>query len=151
MSVITIKRLHSDAILPTRATDRAVGYDLYAYHRTESGRPNKILIPPSTTKAIPTGLVIVPPEGYSIFVASRSGIALNQSLFVANSPGVVDPDYRGELMVLLHNGGHQSHYVQHEDRVGQMILLPWKPFEFRELIALDATERGDKGLGSTGR
>ena len=149
--MIGIKKLHDDAVTPTRATEKAVGYDLYAYHRTESGRPNKILIPPSSTKAIPTGLIIVPPVGHSVFVASRSGLALNQSLFVANAPGIVDPDYRGELMVLLYNGGHQSHYVQHGDRVGQMILLPWKPFDFYELKEVTPTARGTSGFGSTGR
>lgn len=149
--MIGIFKKHEDVRDPIRATERAVGYDLFAYCKTETGRPNKLLIPPHTTRPIPTGLIILPPEGYSIFIATRSGMALHRNLFVANSPGVVDPDYRGELMVLLHNGGFQSQYVQHDDRVGQMILLPFKPFDFYGVKTLDKTERGEKGFGSTGR
>lgn len=147
---IQIKRLHEDAHLPFRATQESVGYDLFAYSKTETGRPNKLLIPPRSTRAVPTGLIIVPPPGYSIFIASRSGLAAKHSLFVTNSPGVVDPDYRGEIMVLLYNGGHEAFYVEHGTRVGQMILLPYKSFPYTEVLEVDSTERGDKGFGSTG-
>ncbi len=149
--MISIKRLHEDVKFPTRATPLAVGYDLYAYARTESGRPNKLLIPPRSTRAIPTGLIIVPPPGYSIFIASRSGLAKERNLFVTNAPGIIDPDFRGEIMVLLYNGGHESQYIEHDDRVGQMILLPFKSFELKEITKVDETPRGDKGFGSTGR
>lgn len=151
--MIGICRRYDDVQYPTKATPEAVGYDLYAYHKTESGRPNKILIPPQSTKAIPTGLIVIPPEGYSIFVGSRSGMAKENSLFVTNAPGIIDPDYRGELMVLLYNGGHQSIYISHGDRVGQMILLPFKSFSMFDVKfeELDKTGRGDKGFGSTGR
>jgi dUTP pyrophosphatase len=149
--MIGIYRRYPDAKFPTRATEQAVGYDLYAYTLTETGRPNKILIPPKTTRAVPTGLTVVPPDGYSIFIGSRSGMAKERSLFVTNAPGIIDPDFRGELMVLLYNGGFEAHYVQHEDRVGQMILLPWRAFDLFELKNLDATPRGEKGFGSTGR
>jgi dUTP pyrophosphatase len=149
--MIGIYKKHEDVRDPIRATERSVGYDLYAYTKTETGRPNRVLIPPQNVRAIPTGLIIIPPEGYSIFVATRSGMARDHGLFVANSPGVVDPDYRGELMVLLYNGGHESQYVSHGDRVGQIILLPFKPFNFYTVRELDKTERGDKGFGSTGR
>jgi dUTP pyrophosphatase len=147
---IKIKRLHEDAYLPYRATKESVGYDLFAYSKTESGRPNKLLVPPRTTRAIPTGLIIVPPPGYSILIASRSGMAKERSLFVTNAPGIVDPDYRGEILVLLYNGGHESHYVEHGNRVGQMILLPFKSFPYSEVLEVDKTERGDAGFGSTG-
>ena len=149
--MIGLKKLHPDVNDPIRTTEKAVGYDLYAYCKTESDRPNKILIPPRATRAIPTGLIIVPPVGYSIFLSSRSGMARDRSIFVPNAPAIIDPDYRGELTVLLYNGGIESHYVQHGDRVGQMILLPWKPFGFYTLTEVLQTERGDKGFGSSGR
>ncbi len=148
--MIGIYRRYEDAKYPYRASAEAVGYDLFAYCRTETGRPNKLLIPPRTARAIPTGLTIIPPSGYSIFIAPRSGLALRRTLFVANAPGVIDPDYRGETTVILYNGGHESQYVQHEDRIGQMILLPFESFDFYEVKELDQTERGEKGFGSTG-
>lgn len=149
--MIGIMRRYEDVKYPSRATSQSVGYDLWAYCKTESGRPNKLLIPPRSTRAIPTGLIILPPEGYSIFIASRSGLAKERNLFVTNAPGIIDPDYRGEIMVLLYNGGHETQYIQHEDRVGQMILLPFKSFDFYDVTKLDDTPRGDKGFGSTGR
>jgi dUTP pyrophosphatase len=149
--MIGIHRRYSDVRFPLRATEQSVGYDIYAYSKTETGRPNKLLIPPRTSRAIPTGLVVIPPPGFSIFVASRSGLAKERALFVTNSPGIIDPDYRGELMVLLYNGGHEAQYVQHDDRVGQIILLPFQPFEITELSTVDETERGERGFGSTGR
>lgn len=149
--MIGIFKRHPDAKLPFRASEQAVGYDLSAFCLTETGRPNKLLIPPRSTRAVPTGLTIIPPSGYSIFIASRSGMAKERSLFVTNAPGIIDPDYRGEIMVLLYNGGVESHYISHEERVGQMILLPYKPFSFYELKELDQTPRGEAGFGSTGR
>lgn len=149
--MIGIYRRHPDVKFPYRATESAVGYDLFCYHKSETGRPSKLLIPPGTSRAIPTGLVVVPPEGYSVFICSRSGMALKNNLFVTNAPGIIDPDYRGEVMVILYNGGHQAFYVEHDERVGQMILLPYSSFDMYELSKLDKTERGDKGFGSTGR
>lgn len=139
------------AHLPSRATAESVGYDLYAWAISESGRPNKLLIPPRNVRAIPTGITVLPPAGYSFLVASRSGMAKERAIFVANSPGVVDPDYRGEIMVLLYNGGHETQYIQHGDRVGQLILIPWKPFDMEVISKLDETPRGEGGFGSTGR
>lgn len=150
-NAVGFKRLSPDVKTPYRASREAVGYDLYAYCLTESGRPNKLLIPPRTVRAIPTGLIILPPSGYSLFVAPRSGLAKERTLFVANAPGIIDPDYRGETMVLLYNGGHESQYVQHEDRIGQLLVLPFKSFPMYELTEVDKTERGTAGFGSTGR
>lgn len=149
--MIKIQRKFSDVKLPIRASAEAVGWDLYCYHKTESGRPNKLLIPPGTSRAVPTGLMVLPPPGYSIFIASRSGMAFERSLFVTNAPGIIDPDYRGEIMVILYNGGNTSQYIEHDQRVGQMILLPFKSFELEEINAVPPSERGDKGFGSTGR
>ena len=151
-STLLIKRKHPDAKLPYRGTENSVGLDLHACLVSETGRPNTILIPPKATRAVPTGLVVSPPEGFALFVCSRSGLAKSNSLFVTNAPGVIDPDYRGEIMVLLYNGGHESYYVRHEDRVGQLIALPALIMRMMEVDDLPLnTSRGDKGFGSTGR
>lgn len=149
--MLQILRKHPESRLPVRATPGSVGLDLYACLWSEDGRPNRMLIPPQSSRVVPTGLVVKPPEGYTVFVCSRSGMAYENCLFVANSPGIVDPDYRGELGVLLYNGGHESRHVVHGDRVGQMIILPCTPTMFEEVTALDPTERGEAGFGSTGR
>lgn len=149
---LLIKRTRPDAKLPYRGTENSVGLDLHACLVSDTGRPNTLLIPPKTTRAVPTGLVVAPPDGYAIFICSRSGLAKAHSLFVTNAPGVIDPDYRGEIMVLLYNGGNEAYYVRHEDRVGQMIAFPALIMSMMEMDDLPlTTSRGDKGFGSTGR
>lgn len=149
---IAIKRMYADVKMPTRATPNSIGLDLYAFLVTETGRANTALIPPRTTRAIPTGIIAAPPTGHALFVCSRSGLARSSSVFVTNSPGVIDPDYRGEIVVLLYNGGHESYYVRHEDRVGQLVCLPVPLVDVEELPALDLkTKRGNAGFGSSGR
>lgn len=149
---LKILKLHPDVMLPYRATENSIGLDIHAYLKTETGRPNNMLLPPKSTRAVPTGLILAPPFGHAVFMCSRSGLARESSIFVTNSPGVIDPDYRGEVMVLLYNGGHESYYVHHEDRVGQVVLLPCQVMPMLEVTDLDMnTERGERGFGSTGR
>lgn len=151
MTQLLVKICRPGAKLPARGTPASVGLDVYAHLLSETGRPNKAIIPPRTTKIIPTGLIVKPEAGCAVFVCSRSGLAYKQSIFVTNAPGVVDPDYRGEIMVLLYNGGHESYYVQHEDRIAQLVVLPCSQVEVSEIHVLDETLRGDAGFGSTGR
>lgn len=149
MIQVKFKRLHPDAKLPTQGTEGSVGYDLYAYILTEDGRPSKTLIPPHTVKNISTGIAMEPPHGHFAAVCSRSGIA-KLSLSVCNSPGIIDPDYRGEVRVLLHNGGYEYATIYHEDRIAQLIFFPATYIEVVEAETLTETVRGTKGLGSTG-
>lgn len=137
------------AILPRRYSDGAVGYDLHAHLLSETGRPIKQLIPPNSTRNIRTGLLIEPPPGHFVMVCSRSGLA-KRSVFVANSPGIIDPDYRGEIMVLLYNGSHESHWVQHEERIAQLVIMPAAEAVLYWVPELSRTERGEAGFGSTG-
>lgn len=131
-------------------TAGAIGLDVFAFLLTESGRRNNLLIPPGETRNIPTGLLIQPPEGTFVMVCSRSGMA-QDSLFVANQPGIVDPDYRGELKVLLYNGStHESVYIQNEQRIAQLIVLPALFVSCFAVEALSETSRGGDGFGSTG-
>lgn len=149
MIKVKFKRLGYDAHLPTQGTEESIGYDLYAYIITEDGRNSKKIIAPHTVQNIPTGIALETPKGYFATVCSRSGIA-KQSLSVCNSPGIVDPDYRGEIFVLLHNGGYEFQAIHHEDRIAQLIFFPATYIEVVESESLSETIRGEKGLGSTG-
>lgn len=151
---IKFKRLHEEAKLPVWATRGSIGADVFAFCLDEDRRKNKIVLPPRNTRAISTGLAIEPPEffedGWIIMVLSRSGMAMN-SVFVANSPGLIDPDYRGELKVLLYNGGLETQYVSHGDRIAQLLVVRTAWATIIPVTDLSETDRGDKGLGSTGR
>lgn len=149
MTPLKFKRLHSDAKLPRRWSEESVGYDIHAYCVSETGRPNTVLLPPRTTRNVSTGLLVEPPPGHFVMVCSRSGLA-KHSIVVANAPGIIDPDYRGEIMVLLYNGGHESHYLKHEDRIAQLVVVPVTPIEILEVNELSTTGRGAAGFGSTG-
>lgn len=148
---LRIQRMDERAMLPTRGTPNSVGLDLHAFLISESGRPNKALIPPRSTRAIETRIMVEPPQGFAVYVCSRSGLAKGLSLFVTNAPGVVDPDYRGEILVLLYNGGHEAQYVEHGQRIAQIVMLPTPIIEIEEGEIDPNTIRGDAGFGSTGR
>jgi len=147
--VIKFRKLHKEAQIPRAQTPGSIGIDIHAFLLTDTGRPNNLVLPPRFTRIIPTGLAIEPPLGKFLMVCSRSGLA-TRSIFVTNGPGIIDPDYRGELQVLLYNGGHESQYVKHGDRVAQLICLSASPVEGIEVATLSETERGRLGFGSTG-
>lgn len=151
--MLKITKLHEDAKLPRTATPEAIGADVYAYCKSERGSAIKMVIPPGTTRMIPTGIIAVAQPPFCIFVCSRSGLA-KDSLFVINAPGVVDPDYRGEIKILLHNAGVQNYWVEHGDRIAQLVMLPIPTPDVSEsdldLRHLTST-RGEAGFGSTGR
>src|SRR6478735_7688066 len=112
---IKITKIHPHAKLPTLGTPGSVGVDLYACIRSDSGTPLKMVIPPTMTRLIPTGLVAVVESPYTLLVCSRSGMAKERSVFVLNSPGVIDPDYRGEIKILLHNAGGENQWISDGD------------------------------------
>lgn len=154
---LLVQKLHPEAQVPTRANGMAIGLDVYAHLLTEQGRPNKAMIPSRNARLISTGIKIaVALEqnklSHYVQVVSRSGMAL-KSIFVANAPGIIDPDYTGELGVILYNGGHETYWVQHGDRIAQLIIAPIVIPD--EIITVDVviaeTDRGAKGFGSTGR
>lgn len=150
---IAITKLHPAARLPKIATPLSIGADLYACIRSDHNHPLKMVIPPSMTRMIPTGIVAVAEPPFSLLVASRSGLAAQRSVFVLNSPGVIDPDYRGEIKVLLHNSGGENQWISDGDRIAQLIMVPIPVPEVSE-SELDLTKlttiRGDAGFGSTG-
>lgn len=142
------KKLVPDVEPPTRAYGEPAGWDIAAYCISETGRAIQTVLPPRTTRLISTKLVVLPPPGHFLAVCSRSGLATH-SIFVANAPGIIDPDYTGELKVLLYNGGHESAYINHGKKVAQLVILPYLRSGLAEIDELPTTERGEKGIGSS--
>lgn len=144
---IKIKKLNSNATTPTKGSEKAAGYDLYACLKDNE---NSIAIFPHTTKLIGTGLAIQPPRDYFGMIVARSGIATKRGLRPANCVGVCDEDYRGEYMVAIHNDTDEIQYVEQGERIAQLIFMPYISLDFIEVKELDDTERGSGGFGSTG-
>lgn len=130
--------------LPTYATEGAAGADLCAAVEGE------LVIPPGGRVAVPTGLRVAVPEGFELQVRPRSGLALSWGVTVANAPGTVDSDYRGEVKVVLVNLGDKPHTVRRGDRIAQLVLAPVCRAQFQLVTALLPTQRGEGGFGSTG-
>lgn len=143
---IRIRRLAhaADLPLPAYATAGAAGMDLLA----ALAAPRTI--PPGGRALIPTGLVIALPEGHELQIRPRSGLALRHGIVLANSPGTIDEDYRGELAVIVLNAGEAAFTVEHGMRIAQAVLAPILRAEWDETDALGDTARGDGGFGSTG-
>ena len=139
-----IKRLNENAVIPTRGSEKAAGYDLYACC------DEAIVIEPCKTKKIGTGLAIQPPEGYFGAIFARSGLATKNGLRPSNCVGVCDEDYTGEYMVALHNDSSNTQVINHGDRIAQLVFLPYIDVDFIETYKIDETERGNSGFGSTG-
>lgn len=142
---VNIKKLSENAIIPTYGSPYAAGADLYACLDTG------VVIQPGETKLIKTGIAIELPVGYGGFIYARSGLASKRGLAPANKVGVVDCDYRGEVMVALHNHSLNAEEVLPGERIAQLVIAPYITAEFEEAEALSDTQRGNGGFGSTGR
>lgn len=142
---LRIKKLRVNAQMPTYGSEFAAGADMYA------AIDEAVTIQPNETKFIPTGLAFEIPEGYAGFIYARSGLACKKGLAPANKVGVVDADYRGEVMVALHNHGTETQTVEAGERIAQMIIAPFITADFIFSDELDDTVRGAGGFGSTGR
>ena len=141
---INIKKLHKNAIIPTYGTEFSAGADLYAL------TDEPVEIKPGQTVLIHTGLAFEICEGYGGFVFARSGLATKKGLAPANKVGVIDSDYRGELMIPLHNISSETACITSGERVAQIVFLPYAAASFIEVNELDDTSRGNGGFGSTG-
>lgn len=142
-------RLDREAIPPLRAYKESAAWDLSAFLLNDAGRPMTKTLAPRSTTIIPTGLVLRAPDRHFLQICSRSGLA-TRSIFVSNAPGIIDPDYTGGIFILLYNGGLEPHYVKHGDRIAQALILPLVSCQLEERTKFTPTERGDRGLGSTG-
>jgi len=145
MVKVLIKKLNSKVQLPKYKTDGSSGMDLMAFIASS------INIKPQETALIPTGISIAIPEDTEVQIRPRSGLAVNSSVSVLNTPGTIDSDYRGEIKIILFNHGKEEFVVNNNDRIAQMILMPVIKAEFEEVENLPKTLRGSGGFGSTGK
>ncbi len=148
---INIKKLNDTAIIPTRGSEYAAGYDLYAGCVDEKNLEEVNVISPYSTMKIHTGIAMEIPEGYFGAIFARSGLATKQGLRPANCVGVIDSDYRGEIIVALRNDSASEQTITSGERIAQIVIMPYLPVEFGEVDSLEDTERGDGGFGSTGK
>ena len=142
---VAIKKLRPDAIVPKYMTARAAGLDLAA------ALDEPVVLAPGARAAVPTGLAIKLPEGYEAQVRPRSGLAREHGITLVNSPGTIDEDYTGPVIVLLINLGDKPVRIEYGQRIAQMVIAPVAQAELAEVDELPATERGAGGFGSTGR
>jgi dUTP pyrophosphatase len=133
-----------DLPLPAPATPGSAGVDLAA------AVDGEVLLDPGARLRVPTGLCIAIPPGYEGQVRPRSGLALRHGVTLLNAPGTIDSDYRGEVQVILHNGGREPVVIRRGDRIAQLVIAPVAQPEWEEVEALDVTERGEGGFGHTG-
>ena len=142
MPIVNVKKLHENAVLPTYGSEFSAGADLYAVAAC--------VIAPSETRLIHTGLAMEIPEGYAGLIYARSGLASKRGLAPANKVGVVDADYRGEVMVALHNHSLVEQTIACGERIAQLVVAPFLKVNFSETDELTSTVRGAGGFGSTG-
>ena len=140
---IRIKKLNEAATLPTYGTEFSAGADLY-------NLDTPVTVNPHETVLVHTGLSLEIPEGYAGLIYARSGLASKRGLAPANKVGVIDSDYRGEVMVALHNHGSVPQTVESGERIAQIVFTPYVAAEFNVTDELDDTVRGAGGFGSTG-
>lgn len=143
MQIKVINR--STNALPEYATAGSAGLDLRA------NLESSVVIAPLERKVIPTGLFIELPEGYEAQIRPRSGLAIKHGITVINSPGTIDADYRGEIMIGLVNLSGESFTINHGERIAQMVIARYEQAEWLEVSELSSSDRGSGGFGHTGR
>ena len=139
---VIIEKIEEDAIIPTFGSEEAAGADLYSYEA--------VIIAPHSTVKIRTGLKMQIPKGSFYAIVARSGLSTKQGLRPANCFGVCDSDYRGEYIVALHNDSNYTRQISKDDRIAQIVLLPYIRPSYIE-GKVDETERGEGGFGSSGK
>ena len=143
---IRIKKLRETATLPTQGSAQAAGYDLYA-----DIPEGELVINPGQIQKVSTGISAAPEDTeVALCLFPRSGLATKQGVTLINSVGLVDSDYRGEIIVPLVNFGSQPVIIDNDDRIAQLVVIPITKAEFEEVAELPETERGEGGFGSTG-
>ena len=140
---VKIKKLNENAIIPTYGSPYSAGADLYS-------AMDDVTIEPHATTLIKTGLALELPIGFAGLIYARSGLASKRGLAPANKVGVIDCDYRGEVMVALHNHSEVAQTVSKGERIAQLVITPYVVADFEEADELSETVRGEGGFGSTG-
>lgn len=141
---VQVKKINDKAVVPTQGHRGDAGFDLYAC------LDEPVTIQAWETVKIPTGLAIAIPDGYFGGIVARSGLATKQGLRPANCLGICDSNYRGEYVVALHNDSEEERVVNPNDRIAQLVIMPFLYANFVEVDELDNTNRGTGGFGSTG-
>ena len=148
---VKIKQLHKDAKKPTYATDGAGCFDLYAVVNDEIHGEAPLVIPPGQNASVRTGLAFEIPPGFVLDIFSRSGHGFKSGIRLVNSVGQIDSDYRGEVLIGLHNDRRAKFSVRNGDRIAQGRIIPVPRVSFEFVDELSPTARGTGGLGSTGK
>ena len=143
---VRVKRLNTASTnpLPCYMTSHAAGMDLYAELDKD------LILEPGKRTLVPTGIAIALPEGFEAQIRPRSGLALKHGIALVNAPGTIDPDYRGEIGVIVINHGSVSFTIKNGERIAQMVFAPFVRAVLTEVDELDGTDRGDGGFGHTG-
>lgn len=142
---MNIKLLSSNAKMPTKGSEEAAGLDLYA------ANDSIIVIQPHSTVLVPTDIAIEIPRGMFGGIFARSGLASKRGLRPANCVGVIDSDYRGNIIVALHNDTDEAKAIEEGERIAQLIIMPYMMPELKVVKELSDTERGSDGFGSSGK
>jgi dUTP diphosphatase len=140
-----LKIVCKNDLLPAYQTKGAAGLDLYC--KTD----NRIVIEPKKTVKVDTGVKVQIPEGYFGAIYPRSSTGVKKKIMLSNTIGVIDSDYRGEIMIYLYNYGEESQTIENGDRIAQLVIQPYEQFEIEAVDSLDNTDRGEGGFGSTGK
>lgn len=144
MPHVSVQKLHPDAKLPTYGSLEAAGADLYACLE------QPVTIEPGASGWIPTGIAMEIPRGYAGLIYARSGLACKKGLAPANKVGVIDSDYRGQVVVVLHNHSSEPQTVEQGERIAQLVITPVLTPAYEEVKELSSSQRGAGGFGSTG-
>ena len=144
MEKVNIKKLSPDAVVPTYGSEYSAGADLYACVE------GSVTVNPGQTLLVKTGIAMEIPEGYAGLIYARSGLATKKGLAPANKVGVIDSDYRGEIMVALYNHSQVPATVEKGERIAQIVIAPFLKADFTVVEELSDTKRGAGGFGSTG-
>ncbi|BED92361.1 MAG: dUTP diphosphatase [Candidatus Paraimprobicoccus trichonymphae] len=141
MQKIKIKRLYGKSMIPTKGSSCSAGYDLYA--------AGSYLVKANSNVKVETGIILEIPINYFGAVFARSGLATNNGIIPANCVGIIDSDYRGEIIVPIHNNFKNDYLIKYNDRIAQLIIIPFLNVNFEESEELSNTSRGNSGFGST--
>ena len=142
--IVKIEKINPNAKIPVYASEFAAGADIYSL------LPKEVVIEPGESMLISTGLKIEIPTSYAGFIYARSGLATKKGLVLANQVGIIDSDYRGELMVSIYNRSKTAQTIANHERIAQIVIAPYIQAEFVESSSLSDTQRGKGGFGSTG-
>lgn len=144
-ALVKIKKIYANAILPVKSTEGSAGYDLFAH----INEPEEVL--PNSLHKISTGIAIALPHSIVGFIFGRSGLGIKHGIVPSDAVGVIDSDYRGELFVGICNVSDKKYTIQPNERIAQLVLMPYYNAAFSEKDQLEHTNRGSNGLGSSGK